>query len=287
MSDCASQGGCASGASPAQDEMDARVAASLANIRFKLLVMSGKGGVGKSTVATYLALGLAEKGYQVGLLDVDLHGPSIPRMLGIKGHANVEEEEQFIHPITTDHGLKVLSVEMLMPQADSSIIWRGPLKIGVIKQFLGNVAWGKLDFLVIDSPPGTGDEPLTIAQTVPDARPVVVTTPQEIALADVRKSVDFCFQVELPIMGVVENMSGLICPHCHQPIELLGKGGGRALAERYHLDLLGQIPWDPALVAAADQGRPLDLAKQNGDAGQAYQALVGQVLERTAEKKLS
>ncbi len=285
MTDCASQGGCASGAAPAQDEMDGRLAASLGDIRFKLLVMSGKGGVGKSTVAAYLALGLAAKGYQVGLLDVDLHGPSIPRMLGIKEHARVEEEEQFIHPISLDHGLKVLSVEMLMPKTDSSIIWRGPLKIGVIKQFLGNVAWGKLDFLVIDSPPGTGDEPLTIAQTVQDARAVVVTTPQEIALADVRKSVDFCYQMEMPIMGVVENMSGLTCPHCHKPIELLGQGGGKALAERFKLDLLGQIPWDPALVAASDKGQPLDMAKEGDGAGQAYRDLVSQVLERTAERK--
>ncbi len=286
MTECASQGGCASGASAAQDEMDLKVAASLGDIRFKLLVMSGKGGVGKSTVAAYLALGLAAQGYQVGLLDVDLHGPSIPRMMGIKEHARVEEEQQFIHPLVVDHGLKVLSVEMLIPKKDSSIIWRGPLKIGIIKQFLGNVAWGNLDFLVIDSPPGTGDEPLTIAQTVEDARAVVVTTPQEIALADVRKSIDFCYQMELPIMGVVENMSGLTCPHCHQAIELLGQGGGRALAERFGLSLLGQIPWDPKLVAASDKGKPLDMAKESDGAGQAYQDFIGQVLERTAERKI-
>ena len=285
MSECAS-GSCSGGAAPAQDEMDLKVAASLNDIRFKLLVMSGKGGVGKSTVAAYLALGLAAQGYQVGLLDVDLHGPSIPRMMGITGHAQVEEEEQFIHPILMDHGLKVLSVEMLLPKKDSSIIWRGPLKIGIIKQFIGNVAWGKLDFLVIDSPPGTGDEPLTIAQSVEDARAVVVTTPQEIALADVRKSIDFCYQMEMPIMGVVENMSGLTCPHCHQPIELLGQGGGKALAERFGLSLLGQIPWDPKLVEASNKGRPLDLAKETDGASQAYGDLISQVLERTAERKI-
>lgn len=286
MSECASQGGCASGAAPAQDEMDLKVVASLNDIRFKLLVMSGKGGVGKSTVAAYLALGLAARGYKVGLLDVDLHGPSIPRMMGITGHAQVEEEQQYIHPILVDHGLKVLSVEMLLPKKDSSIIWRGPLKIGIIKQFIGNVAWGNLDFLLIDSPPGTGDEPLTISQSIEDARAVVVTTPQEIALADVRKSIDFCFQMEMPIMGVVENMSGLTCPHCHQAIELLGQGGGRALAERFKLDLLGQIPWDPKLVEASDKGRPLDLDKENNGAGKAYGDLIGQVLERTAERKI-
>lgn len=286
MSECASQGSCASGAAPAQDEMDLKVAASLNHIRFKLLVMSGKGGVGKSTVAAYLALGLAVQGYKVGLLDVDLHGPSIPRMMGITGHAQVEEEQQYIHPILVDHGLKVLSVEMLLPKKDSSIIWRGPLKIGIIKQFIGNVAWGNLDFLVIDSPPGTGDEPLTIAQSVEDARAVVVTTPQEIALADVRKSIDFCFQMALPIMGVVENMSGLTCPHCHQSIELLGQGGGKILAQRFKLDLLGQIPWDPKLVEASNQGRPLDMDKEADGAGKAYGDLIGQVLERTAERKI-
>lgn len=284
MTECAS-GGCSGGAAPAQEEMDLKVTANLDNIRFKLLVMSGKGGVGKSTVAAYLALGLAAQGYQVGLLDVDLHGPSIPRMLGLKDHAKVDEEQQFIHPLTLDHGLKALSVEMLLPKKDSSVIWRGPLKIGVIKQFLGNVNWGSLDFLVIDSPPGTGDEPLTIAQTISDAMAVVVTTPQEIALADVRKSIDFCYQMELPILGVVENMSGLTCPHCHQPIELLGKGGGKALAERFGLELLGQIPWDPRLVEASDKGRPLDLAKlENGAAGP-YRDMVGKVLGRTAERK--
>ncbi len=277
-------GSCSTGAAAAPNEMDGRVAANLDKIRYKLLVMSGKGGVGKSTVATYLALGLAARGYQTGLLDVDLHGPSIPRLLGVKGHAQVQEKENLIQPVVLDHGLKVLSVEMLMPQKDSSIIWRGPLKIGVIKQFLGDVQWGRLDFLVIDSPPGTGDEPLTIAQAVDGALAVVVTTPQEIALADVRKSVDFCFQMEMPILGVVENMSGLTCPHCHQPIELLGQGGGRALAERFGLSLLGQIPWDPRLVAASDQGRPLDLEQEEEEAGPAYRGLVDQVLQRTAER---
>ncbi|KMY67914.1 ATPase [Desulfocarbo indianensis] len=284
MTECAS-GSCSGGAAPAQDEMDLKVTANLDNIRFKLLVMSGKGGVGKSTVAAYLALGLAAQGYQVGLLDVDLHGPSIPRMLGLKDHARVDEEQQFIHPLTLDHGLKALSVEMLLPKKDSSVIWRGPLKIGVIKQFLGNVAWGNLDFLVIDSPPGTGDEPLTIAQTINDAMAVVVTTPQEIALADVRKSIDFCYQMELPILGVVENMSGLTCPHCHQPIELLGKGGGKALAERFGLELLGQIPWDPRLVEASDKGRPLDLSKLEDGAAGPYRDMVGKVLGHTAERK--
>lgn len=283
MTDQPPSASCAGAANAAQGEMDLRLAANLDDIRYKLLVMSGKGGVGKSTVAAYLALGLAARGYRVGLLDVDLHGPSIPRLLGIQRRAQVLEDENLIEPIVLDHGLKALSVGLLMPPGDASLIWRGPVKIGVIRQFLADVKWGPLDFLVIDSPPGTGDEPLTVAQNVPGALAVVVTTPQELALADVRKSLDFCRQVEMPILGVVENMSGLTCPHCHQPIDLLGRGGGRALAQRFGLNLLSQIPWDARLVTASEQGRPLDLNQDQQDAGPAYHDLLEGVLSRTAE----
>ncbi len=281
MTEQTPQATCAGGKDAAHNEVGMRLNANMDDIRYKLLVMSGKGGVGKSTVATYLALGLAARGHQVGLLDVDLHGPSIPHLLGIKQHARVLEDKNLIEPVVLDHGLKALSVEMLMPQRDASLIWRGPVKIGVIRQFLSDVLWGHLDFLVIDSPPGTGDEPLTIAQNVPGALAVVVTTPQELALADVRKSLDFCRQVEMPILGVVENMAGLTCPHCHQPIELLGRGGGVALAQRFGLNLLSQIPWDARLVAASEQGHPLDLSQDKEEAGPAYRDLVEAVLSRT------
>jgi len=262
----------------------ARLIDNLARIRFKLMVMSGKGGVGKSTVATYLALGLAAKGYAVGLMDVDLHGPSIPRMLGMAGHARVDEASQAIEPMVGRHGLKALSVEMLMPDRESSVIWRGPLKIGVIKQFIADVDWGRLDFLVIDCPPGTGDEPLTVAQSVEGALAVVVTTPQEIALADVRKSLDFCRQLQMPVLGVVENMSGLACPHCGQPVDLLGQGGGQALAQRLGLDFLARLPWDGRLVQAGDRGQPLELEHDHNPAGPAYRDLVAAVLARTVER---
>lgn len=275
------QATCACGEGATQNEVGMRLNANMDDISHKILVMSGKGGVGKSTVAAYLSLCLAARGYKVGLLDVDLHGPSIPHLLGIKHCARVQEDKNLIEPVVLDHGLKALSVEMLMPQRDASLIWRGPVKIGVIRQFLADVLWGPLDFLVIDSPPGTGDEPLTIAQNVPGAWAVVVTTPQEVALADVRKSLDFCRQVEMPILGVVENMSGLTCPHCHQPIELLGRGGGRALAQRFGLNLLCQVPWDARLLAASEQGRPLDLSEDKEEAGPAYRELVEAVLSRT------
>ena len=206
-------------------KQDVLIARSLSRIGHKLLVMSGKGGVGKSSLAVNLATALSLKGYRVGLMDVDLHGPSIARMLGLDGLASVRPEEEAIHPLKVDDHLKVISIEALMPDKDSAVIWRGPLKISVIRQFVSDVVWGDLDFLVIDSPPGTGDEPLTVAQTIPDALAVIVTTPQDISLADVRKSINFCRQVNMNILGLVENMSGYTCPHCGQETALFKKGG--------------------------------------------------------------
>ena len=268
------------------EPVDARVERALAEIRFKIVVMSGKGGVGKSTVAAYLALGLADKGYKVGLMDVDLHGPSIPRMLGLRSNAVVQEDEQLIMPLAYNSNLKVISIESLMPNQDASVIWRGPLKIGVIKQFIGDVHWDHLDFLIIDSPPGTGDEPLTVAQTVEGAYGLVVTTPQEIALADVRKSLDFCRQLELPVLGVVENMAGLVCPHCGEMINLYGHGNGGVadMINKFGLEKIGNLPMDPRLIQAADEGRPLKLMMDDQGAGPAYQELVSGVLDRTAER---
>jgi Mrp family chromosome partitioning ATPase len=266
------------------DPLEQRLRQSLAGIKHKLLVMSGKGGVGKSTVAAQLAVGLASAGRVVGLLDVDLHGPSIPRMLGIQGHARVNEGQQVIEPVVIDDGLKVISVELLLPNKESSVIWRGPMKIGVIKQLMGDVNWGGLDFLVIDAPPGTGDEPLTVAQEVDDARAVLVTTPQEIALADLRKSMDFCLQVGLPVLGLVENMSGLTCPHCGGEIDLLGKGGGQATAERFGLNFLGRLPWDPRLRAAADAGRLTELLRRDPEAAAPWRELTEEVLRAMRER---
>ncbi len=266
------------------DPLDERLSQSLAGIKHKLLVMSGKGGVGKSTVSAQLAVGLSRRGKRVGLLDVDLHGPSIPRMLGAMGHAQVNEDQQLIDPVVLEDGLKVISVELLLPNKETSIIWRGPMKIGVIKQLMGDVNWGALDYLVIDAPPGTGDEPLTVAQEVEGARAVLVTTPQEIALADLRKSVDFCIQVGLPVLGLVENMSGLTCPHCGGEIELLGSGGGQATAERFNLNFLGRMPWDPQLRQAADAGQLSRFMNQDQAADAPWAGLVERVLEATGEK---
>ncbi|MCL5405562.1 MAG: Mrp/NBP35 family ATP-binding protein [Deltaproteobacteria bacterium] len=239
-----------------QEEENARMQEQLSRIGHKLLVMSGKGGVGKSSVAAYLALSLAKSGRQVGLLDVDLHGPSIPRMLGLDGVFGFTPDKRMI-PHAYNERLHVMSIDCLLEDRDSAVIWRGPVKHGVIKQFITDVAWGDLDFLVIDSPPGTGDEPLSVIQTIPDAKAIIVTTPQEIALADVRKSINFCKQVHMPILGLVENMSGFVCPHCNTETPLLGRGGGARTALQMDIHFLGSMPFDPRMVEAADQGKPL------------------------------
>jgi ATP-binding protein involved in chromosome partitioning len=239
---------------PPEDQ--SRLQEQLKNIKHKLLVMSGKGGVGKSSIATYLALGLANRGYQVGLLDTDFHGPDISRMLGLSGRFQMDEDQHLV-PQKYNDNLGMVSIEGLLADRDDAIIWRGPMKHGVIKQFISEVNWGKLDFLVIDSPPGTGDEPLSVAQTVTGAQAIIVTTPQEISLADVRKAINFCRKVEMPILGLVENMSGLVCPHCGQTIPLFRQGGGQKTAVAMGVDLLASLPFDLRVVESGDLGKPL------------------------------
>ena len=235
---------------PSPDELARR---SLARITHKIMVMSGKGGVGKSSVSVNLAIALAEKGFQVGLMDVDIHGPDIPRMLGLSGMLTAGGEKK-LNPMQFSDKLSAVSIEALMANKDDAIIWRGPVKHGAIRQFIGDVAWGELDFLIVDSPPGTGDEPLTVAQLIKDARAIIVTTPQEIALADVRKSINFCRTMKMNILGVVENMSGYTCPHCGRAVDIFGSGGGERTALKAGLKLLGRIPFDPRLVACGDAG---------------------------------
>lgn len=232
---------------------DAQVRATLSRITRKLMVMSGKGGVGKSSVSVNLATALATKGFHVGLMDVDIHGPDIPRMLGLHGNLMVDEARRII-PARYSPKLSVVSIESLMPDKDAAIIWRGPAKHGIIRQFIGDVDWGPLDYLIIDAPPGTGDEPLTVAQLIRDARAVIVTTPQEVALADVRKSIRFCRQVHMEILGLVENMSGFICPSCGETLDIFGTGGGERTAQQEGVPFLGRIPLDPALVTFGDRG---------------------------------
>ena len=227
------------------------------NIRHKVVVMSGKGGVGKSTVAVNLAVSLAEKGYKTGLLDIDIHGPSVPKLLGIEGVMATGGDEKMILPVKYNENLAVMSVGFLMQDSDQAIVWRGPLKAGIIKQFLSDVKWGALDFLIIDSPPGTGDEPLSVIQYIekPDGA-VIVTTPQDVALADVRKSVTFSAQLNLPVIGVIENMSGFVCPHCGTVTEIFKRGGGESMADDMGVPFLGSIPIEAQVVHSGDSGYP-------------------------------
>ena len=237
------------------ERQNKEITETLSHIKNKILVMSGKGGVGKSSVAAYLSVALAKKGFRVGLMDVDLHGPSIPRILGLKGSLGFSGHEKKMLPVKYLPNMEVMSIEILMGEnKDAATIWRGPLKIGAIRQFISDIEWMNLDYLVIDSPPGTGDEPLTVAQTIPDARALIVTTPQEVSLADVRKSINFCRQVKMDILGLVENMSGLKCPYCGEKIDVFKTRGGEATARRENLRLLATLPLEVEVVKEGDSG---------------------------------
>ena len=251
---CSSQAG--GDVAARQRKEDAAIKASLSRIKNKLFVLSGKGGVGKSSVSANLAAGLSKKGYKVGLMDVDVHGPSIAQMLGLKELLNISANNLLL-PIAVNENLKAVSVQSLMQDKDQAIIWRGPAKTGMIRQFVSSVEWGDLDYLIIDAPPGTGDEPLTVVQNIPDAQGIIVTTPQEVALADIRKSISFCRTVHLRTLGIIENMAGLTCPHCQGHIDLFSSGGGEKTAKSQGIPFLGSIPFDPQVVLSGDSGVPM------------------------------
>ena len=258
-------------------EQETRIKEKLSNIKRKILVMSGKGGVGKSTVAAYTALMLSQKGKRVGLLDVDLHGPSIPRLLNIQGGLEFQERGP-LRPYPFSENLNVVSMEMVLGDKDTAVIWRGPLKISAIKQFIADIEWGAMDYLIIDAPPGTGDEPLTVVQTIPDAEALIVTTPQEISLADVRKSINFCRQVNLKILGLIENMSGFACPHCSQKVNIFGSGGGSKMAKQLEVPMLGEIPINPEMVDMGDRGDLAALAEKDDlEINKAYKKILDEI----------
>lgn len=256
---------------------DMIIRGALEKIKNKFIVMSGKGGVGKSSVAANLAIALATCGYTVGLLDIDLHGPSIPKILGLKGELSL--------PLIYANSLKVVSIESLLQDKDSAVIWRGPIKLQAIRSFLADIEWGELDYLIADSPPGTGDEPLTIAQTISDAKAIIVTTPQEISLQDIRKSINFCRQVKMEVFGIIENMSGFICPHCRAKIDLFKTGGGERTAIQMKVPFLGRIPFDIRVVEATDKGLPYLANDKNSEAGKAFDEMVKKVIERTLPRE--
>lgn len=265
-------------------EMEEKIDQNLKDIEHKLVVMSGKGGVGKSTVAANLATGLSLRGYDVGLLDCDMHGPSIPQIVGISYDEKPTGTDNSLNPISTDYGLKVMSLGSLLPSEDSPVVWRGPLKMKTIQQFLGDVNWGKLDYLVFDLPPGTGDEPLSIAQLIPDPDgAIIVTTPQEVALKTIRRSVNFAQKVELPVFGLIENMSGFVCPHCGEKIEIFHSGGGEELSNDLDIPFLGKIPLDPAVVESGEVGKPIVLEK-NSSGAEAFDDIISRVENWTRKK---
>ncbi|MBL7131268.1 MAG: Mrp/NBP35 family ATP-binding protein [Candidatus Omnitrophica bacterium] len=237
-------------------EQEKRLKERMLKIKYKLIVISGKGGVGKTTVAVNLAYGLANKGNRVGILDVDIHGPNIAKMLGIEGK-RLMGSELGIEPIEVLPGLKAVSLALLLENKDQPVIWRGPLKMITIKQFLADVNWGELDYLIVDSPPGTGDEPLSVCQLIPDINgAIIVTTPQDVAILDSRKSVLFAKELKVPVVGIIENMSGFMCPHCKKEIDLFGVGGGEKSAQDLNVPFLGRIPVEPEIVKLGDSGQP-------------------------------
>ena len=257
---------------------DQAIRESLGLIKNKFLVMSGKGGVGKTSVAANIAVALSKKGAKVGLMDVDLHGPDIPRMLGLKGLLDISADKRMV-PKPYSENLKVVSIESLTQDTDEAVIWRGPLKMHVIRQFISDVQWGKLDYLIIDSPPGTGDEPLSVAQTIPGARAIIVTTPQEISLADIRKSINFCRTVKMPVFGLIENMSGFACPHCGKSVDLFGTGGGFRTALAMNVPFLGRIPFDSKMVECADAGESYLEKHPDSEGTKAYNEIVAKIME--------
>jgi len=231
-----------------------KIIVNLRRIKRKIMIMSGKGGVGKSTIAANLAIGLALHGYRVGLLDCDIHGPTIPTIFGLESK-RPEVDEEGILPIEVLPNLSLMSIGFLLENKDSPIIWRGPLKMGIIKHFLEDVIWGELDFLIIDLPPGTGDEPLSVAQLIPNFDgSLLVTTPQDVALVSVRKSIGFSEKLNVPIIGIIDNMHGLICPHCGKPIEVFGNGGVEKASKDFNIPILARLPIEPKVAEMEDRG---------------------------------
>lgn len=253
-----------------KQDQDNRLRERMSLIRHKIIVMSGKGGVGKTSVAVNLSYALALSQKKVGLLDTDIHGPNVAKMLGIE-KGTLGGSEDGIEPVRVLPELKVVSLAFTTHNPDIPIVWRGPLKASAIKQLLSEVNWGTLDYLIIDSPPGTGDEPLSVCQLVPEIDgAVIVTTPQDISILDARKSVLFARQLNIPVAGIIENMSGFVCPHCHQETDIFKKGGGEKAAKDLGVPFLGRIPFEPEQVELADRGVPFVSFKKDGASAKAF-----------------
>jgi ATP-binding protein involved in chromosome partitioning len=267
---------------------DTTIQKKLDNIDHILIVLSGKGGVGKSTAAVNLALSLSLQGFKTGILDVDIHGPSIPKLLGLTGKKMGIQNEEFL-PLECYANVKVVSMGLLLDNDENPVIWRGPMKANMIREFIQRVAWGKLDYLVVDCPPGTGDEPLSVAQILgKKARALIITTPQEVSTIDVEKCVTFCRQLNLPIAGIIENMSGFLCPHCGKETDIFSRGGGERLAQKYGVTFLGKVPLDPDIVKSGDEGRPYVYFYGKTETAKRFEAITAVILQgeiRTTDKQ--
>ncbi|KPJ84932.1 MAG: hypothetical protein AMS17_15245 [Spirochaetes bacterium DG_61] len=258
-------------------EQDRRIKENLSRIKHTILVMSGKGGVGKTSVAVNLAYALSLSCKSVGILDVDIHGPNVAKMLGIE-RSRLSVSTQGLEPVEVVTYLKAVSISLILESQDEPVIWRGPLKMATIKQFLSDVHWGELDYLIVDSPPGTGDEPLSICQLIPElSGAIIVTTPQDVAILDARKSIGFVRRLNVPVIGIVENMGGFICPHCHREVNIFKKGGGEACARAYKVPFLGRIPIEPELVELSDRGTPFVAFKEKLESSKAFIKIVEKV----------
>jgi ATP-binding protein involved in chromosome partitioning len=261
------------------NEKDQKLKQNMGHIKHKIAVISGKGGVGKSTVAANLAMAFSLHGYKdrVGILDIDIHGPCIPKLLGVKGK-KCQISPLGALPVTGPEGIKVVSMDFLVKSQETPVIWRGPLKMQVIRQFLSDFMWGDLDFLFIDAPPGTGDEPLSVMQLIPDMDgTIIVTIPSEVSEDVVKKAVSFSRQMGIPVIGIVENMSGFTCPKCGEKINILGAGGGKRLAKELDVPFLGQIPIDPEICEEADKGIPFVMGHVDSPAAEAFKEIVKKV----------
>lgn len=252
---------------------------TLSQIKHIIIVMSGKGGVGKSTVSSNLAATLSMQGYMTGIMDVDITGPNIPKMFGVEDEKLHVIEEKLI-PVTVPPSMKLMSMAFLLPDKDSPVMWRGPVKMGAIKQFIEDVNWGYLDYLIVDMPPGTGDEALSIVQLMPKADGmIIVTTPQDVALLDSRKSLRFGAETRIPIIGIIENMSGFVCPHCGEVTNIFKSGGGEAAARELNVQFLGKVPIEPGVVDAGDSGMPVVLKYPESASAKAFGAIVDKVVK--------
>ena len=268
------------------EEISKSVKAKMHKIRHKIAVISGKGGVGKSTVTVNLAIAFATHGYvnNVGILDADITGPCIPKILGIKGQ-KLQAGPPGIFPAIGPLGIRVVSMDFLLPKEESAVIWRGPLKMRAIQQFLSDIVWGELDFLFIDLPPGTGDEPLSVMQLLPEMDGVVIVTiPSEVSQMVVKKAVTFARQLNIPIIGILENMSGFVCPKCGEQVDIFSSGGGEKIAEDLAVPYLGKIPIDPEICRDCDRGSPFIIEHPNSTASKAFMDIVKKVEEFSKKK---